>query len=560
VTRRARARTLSVIVVGLVSALVPVAAADAATFTVTTTADPTGTCPTPNSCSLRQAVNSANATAGDDVITFSLPPGSTISLTNGGIPVNPTTGSDHTTIQGPGANVLLVRRDPSAPSSGVLDIVSGAGSAVSGLTLSGGHTTLPFTGGAMTITTPATLDGMSFVGNTADAGGGSNAAAGAVAGLASDLTIRNSAFVFNAVSNNGTGGSGGGLVVAGPNALIVNSTFSSNFVNAGGNRDGGGIMEFSPGVLTVVNTTIADNFSVTGAGGLRLNPGGLALANTILAGNTTSSGNPDCTSTSATNAVSQGYVLIGKGTGCPHTAATGDQVGSATSPIDPKLGPPTDNGGPTPTRALLSGSPAIDTGNPAAVSDTEPPPGPPALIPCRSIDQRGVARPQLGGCDIGAFELVPTASGGSSSGTGDGGVAPPPPAVVPPTLRILSTSVGRDGTITVNVENNDAGSDRADASFTTLTKGRYAWAARRKKRKKRPRRRTVSYGSATASTASAGSARLLIRPSAAAKRILGKGKRIRVAVRVTFTQTSGSSVTESTSVSVKGKKPRRKRR
>jgi hypothetical protein len=48
------------------------------------------------------------------------------------------------------------------------------------------------------------------------------------------------------------------------------------------------------------------------------------------------------------------------------------------------------NGGPTKTHALVKGSPAID----AAPVDSD----------CPAVDQRGVARPQGAGCDIGAFE------------------------------------------------------------------------------------------------------------------------------------------------------------
>ncbi len=66
--------------------------------------------------------------------------------------------------------------------------------------------------------------------------------------------------------------------------------------------------------------------------------------------------------------------------------AAGDRVDT-----DPRLGPLADNGGPTLTLALLTGSPAIDAG-----------------LDCPAVDQRGVARPQGPGCDIGAFELVPT--------------------------------------------------------------------------------------------------------------------------------------------------------
>lgn len=46
------------------------------------------------------------------------------------------------------------------------------------------------------------------------------------------------------------------------------------------------------------------------------------------------------------------------------------------------------------TFALLPGSPAIDTGNSAAC----------AAAPVNNLDQRGVVRPQGGGCDLGAFE------------------------------------------------------------------------------------------------------------------------------------------------------------
>ena len=56
---------------------------------------------------------------------------------------------------------------------------------------------------------------------------------------------------------------------------------------------------------------------------------------------------------------------------------------------NPKLGPLADNGGPTPTLALLPGSPAVEAGDRA---------GAPV------VDQRGIARPQGFTVDIGAFE------------------------------------------------------------------------------------------------------------------------------------------------------------
>ncbi|HXP85894.1 MAG TPA: choice-of-anchor Q domain-containing protein [Bryobacteraceae bacterium] len=61
------------------------------------------------------------------------------------------------------------------------------------------------------------------------------------------------------------------------------------------------------------------------------------------------------------------------------------------------------NGGPTPTIALLPTSPAVDAIPVSACTDF-------AGNPVKT-DQRGVPRPQGRACDIGAFELVPTGVG-----------------------------------------------------------------------------------------------------------------------------------------------------
>jgi hypothetical protein len=59
---------------------------------------------------------------------------------------------------------------------------------------------------------------------------------------------------------------------------------------------------------------------------------------------------------------------------------------------NPNLQPLGDNGGPTQTQALGLGSVAIDYGYGPA---------------CSATDQRGVGRPQLAGCDVGAYEVAP---------------------------------------------------------------------------------------------------------------------------------------------------------
>ena len=62
------------------------------------------------------------------------------------------------------------------------------------------------------------------------------------------------------------------------------------------------------------------------------------------------------------------------------TGDPGDLVG-----VSANIGPLADNGGPTPTHALLRGSPAIDAGDPAGCLDA-------AIVPLM-VDQRGSARP-----------------------------------------------------------------------------------------------------------------------------------------------------------------------
>jgi hypothetical protein len=91
------------------------------------------------------------------------------------------------------------------------------------------------------------------------------------------------------------------------------------------------------------------------------------------------------------------------------------EAGTITgSPLtgDPLLGPLADNGGPTWTMALASGSPAI-----AAAGSG-----------CLPIDQRGEPRPEdgAGACDIGAYQTQPppvAGGGGAGSAGGAGSVS-----------------------------------------------------------------------------------------------------------------------------------------
>ncbi|HYZ79352.1 MAG TPA: PxKF domain-containing protein [Gaiellaceae bacterium] len=148
---------------------------------------------------------------------------------------------------------------------------------------------------------------------------------------------------------------------------ITNSTFVGN---ASGYQ-GGAI--YTNATVTVTNSTFSGNSSANG-GGIRSEFGNVSLQNSIVA-NSPAGGNCDATF----------GVIAGLGNlSWPDATCPGINQ-------DPMLGPLADNGGPTQTMALPSGSPAID----AAV-----------LANCPATDQRGVSRPQGGGCDIGAYERV----------------------------------------------------------------------------------------------------------------------------------------------------------
>jgi hypothetical protein len=74
----------------------------------------------------------------------------------------------------------------------------------------------------------------------------------------------------------------------------------------------------------------------------------------------------------------------------------GDQVGTAAAPLDPMLGGLANNGGPTQTMALLSGSPAIGKGDTNTCQN----------VPINDKDQRGLARNSAArsACDVGAYD------------------------------------------------------------------------------------------------------------------------------------------------------------
>ena len=209
-----------------------------------------------------------------------------------------------------------------------------------------------------------------------------NSGYGGVFAASGDLSIVNSTISGNLAKT----GTGGGIYGDSLDDLsIVNSTISGNSANAG---TGGGIYNYnSP--LRVANSTIAGNSA--GSGGGIYNEGSLGasvveISNTIL----DAGASGENIFNNGGTVTSLGYNLSSDDAG-GYLTGPGDQINT-----DPLVGPLQNNGGPTFTHALLSGSPAIDEGDP----NFTPPP---------DDDQRGCPfiRVFNGRIDVGSFESQP---------------------------------------------------------------------------------------------------------------------------------------------------------
>ncbi len=277
-----------------------------------------------------------------------------------------------------------------------------------------------------------TVSGATIRNNTALAGGGAYFRA-----ISSDLIVANTQLTSNRAI--GLKGSGGGLHVLGRDlstTIVRNSTVNGNstFASGGGifadgvpltldsstvsgnlaGMNGGGILHISA-PLHVLHSTITGNTvgRSGGGGGIHVSAGpsfDAFVEHSIVAGNYVFLVAPsDVLRPSTAASLSVHFSLIGHnaGSGLAETPsgmpdANGNRIGGPMhGVIDPLLGPLADNGGPTMTHALLPGSPAINAGDPAAMTGVD-------SVPVR--DQRGApfTRVYGGRIDIGAFELQPT--------------------------------------------------------------------------------------------------------------------------------------------------------
>lgn len=223
------------------------------------------------------------------------------------------------------------------------------------------------------------------------------------------LTIRNSAIINNIAYAGASevieGGGGGILNGAGGNLIVVNTTISGNRTASPeqldenglpiGPGDGGGGL-LNRGRARIINSTIVNNFAQVGSGVYsETTEANTILYNTIVALNR---GAPDIDGFFDRRS---GYNLISNANGAILDGYNGNMVGGATTSrgvVDVKLGPLQNNGGPTPTHALLPGSPAIDAGDFEEVNIL-------FYFGDFPLDQRGSERISNGKIDIGAYEV-----------------------------------------------------------------------------------------------------------------------------------------------------------
>jgi predicted outer membrane repeat protein len=357
---RVRGRAAIGTVLAALFALAVPAAASAATLNVTRFDDPVGGTCIPTDCSLRQAVA---LNPGAEPKTVVLKAGR-YELTQNE-PLRLDNNTETLTLNGAGARLTTIDGNRG---SGVITVVEGSPVTINDATITGGlagannSSTL---GGGINVegASSLALNRSAVTGNQAPAQGGGIYADG-------DLTV-----VGSTISGNQAGlleflGQGAGIYVTFASDFeMTNSTLSGNVIDGGSSPNDGGAI-FGAGPLVLTNVTIANNTSTGGA--VAVSATGATVTNTIVASSTgpACSGSPDDITDD-------------------HSLDTDGSCGFGGQGTNPRLLALGNNGGPTDTHALASNSPAINAGT---------------ALACPSADQRGVARPQGGACDIGAYE------------------------------------------------------------------------------------------------------------------------------------------------------------
>jgi hypothetical protein len=258
--------------------------------------------------------------------------------------------------------------------------------------------TAPSGGGVFTGSEDLTIEGTTISSNSAQVGGGLYLGYGAATIVNSTIANNNAelfgggffgdvyfvATITGSTFSGNVGGSGGAIAESNKGDVhLTNCTISDNAAYAGG----GVLMGYST-YLELTSCTLAGNRATFSGGGIaNSGPNRVVMRNSIVASNQTMQDSPDVYGP----VISLGYNLIGQADGSIGWGSH-DLTGSNAAPLDARLGPLEDNGGPTLTQGLQSDSPARGAGDPTLLN---------------TDDQRGTRREVYYDTDIGAVQELP---------------------------------------------------------------------------------------------------------------------------------------------------------
>ena len=502
--------------------------ARAATITVDTTTDLTGSFDDPGGCNLRDAVTAANTNApfsecpgdnggGTGADTILLEGGKSYTLTHHAVPEDANASGDldisgggGTTIRSTGTGLATIDAasasfpgPPDETRGRAIDILNGAGAVtLQRVRVINGAVTDSYGGGGIRAHAPLTLidsevsdNNVALYGGVAGIGGG-----GILIRDPGSLTLTRSTVADNLVkanpSYNTDSARGGGITYYsnGGDLNATNSTISGNRVDSSGNTGaaslaGGLYWSRSDQAMNLTNVTISNNSAIGGdsasvfGAGMVLFEKNATLRGTIVAGNIApaqadcSQGNPE------DDWISGGDNVLGDTSACGVIGGSNDLFNVAAN-----LGPLSNYGGLTRTQLPNPSSVAINHGG-----------------TCPATDQRAFFRVPVAPCDAGAVEVGA-------------------PATLPP-----------DNDFSFGKAKKNKRKGTAKLFVEVPGPGALALAGKGVKR-------------SAADARSAGDVALAVEAEGSAKRRLRRKGEKEVAVSVTFTPTGGAPNTETANV------------
>jgi hypothetical protein len=336
---------------------------------------------TPSSASLTNVVlntndtgagslrNAVAGTAPGGFVTFAANlSGQTITLTSGQIALNNSVNIDASAL----ASGISINGNAS---DRIFAVDVSANVVLNALTLTNAYEGSGNWGGAIVNNGTLALNNCTLAGNSVD-----GSSAGGAIQNDGQLTLSGCALFANT-------GAFAGAINNNAVCTLQNCNF---FGNSATNGNGGAIDSAYNATLNILHCTFSGNNTVGGGGAIDNYISQLYITNTIIAGNI-GYGNDvynwsDTTITFGGSNIVQGLISDGTVVG-----------GSSILAVNPLLGPLANNGGPTLSQLLQSGSPAINAGVNSAASGL-------------ATDQRGQPRLSGGVVDIGAVEMQPAES------------------------------------------------------------------------------------------------------------------------------------------------------